>query len=241
MIGVDWIPIGACDIQAYTENEKAALAILNDGKSYFHIAYKLHVSFERAREIVFSIRKKESLIMGKLTDQQRAEIFNAWKYEEKTMSEIAKEHGVSVSAVSQIVKKMNTQPAPAELEDVENGIPNTPLLPQKKRKAAQINPEFEESIEQMVEDVKKKSAIEVKNAENAEKISDNAEEWRIPIVVQDAVNRYIQDVSDEIEMRERRISDLNEELDTYRALYNELIAFRKAYREKVDAHDRDEA
>ena len=76
---MDWIPIGACDIQAYTENEKAALAILNDGKSYFHIAYKLHVSFERAREIVYDIRKKESLIMGKLTDQQRAEIYQKWK------------------------------------------------------------------------------------------------------------------------------------------------------------------
>lgn len=228
---MDWIPIGACDIQAYTENEKAALAILNDGKSYFHIAYKLHVSFERAREIVFDIRKKEGLIMGKLTDQQRAEIFNAWKYEEKTMSELAKEHGVSVPAISQLINKMNAQscidPAPAELEDVENGIPNTPLLPQKKRKAAQINPEFDAAVTEMIENADKNTAI-------AEKISENAEEWRLPIVVQDAVNRYIRDVSDEIEMRERRISDLNEELDTYRALYNELIAFRKAYREKVD-------
>ena len=213
---MDWIPIGACDIQAYTENEKAALAILNDGKSYFHIAYKLHVSFERAREIVFSIRKKESLIMGKLTDQQRAEIYQKWK-DGQTPKELAKEYSVSDQSIYNLVNKLNAQkPEPAELEDVENGIPNTPLLPQK------------------FENADKNTAI-------AEKNSENAEEWRLPIVVQDAVNRYIRDVSDEIEMRERRICDLNEELKTYRALYDELIAFRKAYREKVDAHDRAEA
>ena len=76
---MDWIPIGECDIQTYTATEKEALAILNEGKNYFHIAYRLHVSFEWAREIVFSIRKKESLIMGKLTDQQKAEIYQKWK------------------------------------------------------------------------------------------------------------------------------------------------------------------
>ena len=227
MICVDWIPIGACDIQAYTETEKAALALLNDGKNYFHIAHKLHCSFERARDIVFSIRKKECLILGKLSDQERKALFTGWKLG-KSMSELANEYGVSVSVVSQIVKKMNTQPAPVELEDVETGIPNTPLLPQKKRKAAQINPEFDAAITEMIENAGKNTA-------NAEKNSENAEEWRLPIVVQDAVNRYIRDVSDEIEMRERRICDLNEELDTYRSLYDELIAFRKAYREKVDA------
>ena len=230
---MDWIPIGACDIQAYTENEKAALAILNDGKSYFHIAYKLHVSFERAREIVFDIRKKESLIMGKLTDQQRAEIFNAWKYEEKTMSELAKEHGVSVPAISQLINKINAQscidPAPAELEDVENGIPNTPLLPQNKRKAAQINPEFEESIEQMVEDVKKKSAIEVKNAENAEKNSENAAPEKLPDFVMDAVDNELNCVELDIEAHEERIADLKEELRTLKAKRKKLADWLEAH------------
>lgn len=203
---MDWIPIGECDIQAYTENEKAALAILNEGKNYFHIAYRLHVSFERAREIVFSIRKKESLIMGKLTNTQRAAIFQAWK-DGTTPKELAKQYGVSEQAIYNLVKKMKNQPPP-ELEDVENGIPNTPLVP------AEIEKEI--------------SAI-------AEEKSENADAWRLPIVVQDAVNRYIHDIEDEIEMRERRILELQEELDTYRKLYTELSDFRKAYRAKVDA------
>ena len=95
---MDWIPIGACDIQAYTENEKAALALLNEGKNHFHIAHKLHVSFERAREIVFDIRTKESLIMGKLTDQQRAEIYQKWK-DGQTPKELAKEYSVSDQSI----------------------------------------------------------------------------------------------------------------------------------------------
>ena len=93
-----WISIGECDIQTYTATEKEALAILNEGKNYFHIAYRLHVSFERAREIVFSIRKKESLIMGKLTNTQRAAIFHAWK-DGTTPKELAKQYGVSVKSI----------------------------------------------------------------------------------------------------------------------------------------------
>lgn len=203
---MDWIPIGECDIQAYTATEKAALAILNEGKNYYHIAYRLHVSFERAREIVFSIRKKESLIMGKLTNTQRAAIFQAWK-NGTTPKELAKQYGVSDQSIYNLVNKMTKDP-PQELEDVENGIPNTPLVP------AEIEKEI--------------SAI-------AEEKSENAEAWRLPTVVQDAVNRYIHDIEDEIEMRERRILELQEELDTYRKLYTELFDFRKAYRAKVDA------
>lgn len=210
---VDWIPIGECDIQAYTATEKEALSILNEGKNYFHIAYRLHVSFERAREIVFNIRKKESLIMGKLTNTQRAAIFQAWK-DGTTQKELAKQYGVSEQAIYNLVKKMKNQPPP-ELEDVENGIPNTPLVP------AEIEKEI--------------SAIAEEKSENADKKSTNADAWRLPIVVQDAVNRYIHDIEDEIEMRERRILELQEELDNYRKLYTELADFRKAYRSKVDA------
>jgi DNA-binding CsgD family transcriptional regulator len=210
---VDWIPIGECDIQAFTVTEKEALAILNEGKNYFHIAYRLHVSFERAREIVFSIRKKESLIMGKLTNTQRAAIFQAWK-DGTTPKELAKQYGVSDQAIYNLINKMAKEP-PQELEDVENGIPNTPLVP------AAIEKEI--------------SVIAEEKSENADEKSTNADAWRLPIVVQDAVNRYIHDIEDEIEMRERRILELQEELDTYRKLYTELAEFRKAYRAKVDA------
>ena len=223
MIGVDWIPIGACDIQAYTENEKAALAILNDGKSYFHIAYKLHVSFERAREIVFSIRKKESLIMGKLTDQQRAEIYQKWK-DGQTPKELAKEYSVSDQSIYNLVNKLNAQkPAPAELEDVENGIPNTPLLPQKKeRKAAQINPEFDAAVTEMIENADKNTAL-------AEKNSENAAPEKLPDFVMDAVDNELNCVELDIEAHEERIADLKEELRTLKAKRKKLADWLEAH------------
>ena len=223
MIGVDWIPIGACDIQAYTETEKSALALLNEGKSYFHIAHKLHCSFERARDIVFSIRKKESLIMGKLTDQQRAEIYQKWK-DGQTPKELAKEYSVSDQSIYNLVNKLNAQKqAPVELEDVENGIPNTPLLPQKKeRKAAQINPEFDAAVTEMIENADKNTAI-------AEKNSENAEPEKLPDFVLDAVDNELNCVELYIESHEERIADLQEELRTLEAKRKKLADWLEAH------------
>ena len=62
------------------------------------------------------------------------------------------------------------------LEDVENGIPNTPLV---------------------TENADKKSAI-------AEEKSTNAEEWRLPYNVQVAVDRYISDINAPISPASKR-------------------------------------
>lgn len=178
---VDWIPIGECDIQAYTATEKAALAILNEGKNYFHIAYRLHVSFERAREIVFSIRKKESLIMGKLTDQQKAEIYQKWK-DGQAPKALAAEYNVSDQSIYNLVNKMNAQ---TELEDVENGIPNTPLMP---------------------------AEIEKEIAAIAEEKSTNAEPDKLPHFIWTALDDQVSAINFEIEQIEQRIAELKEEL-----------------------------
>lgn len=183
-----WISIGECDIQTYTATEKEALAILNEGKNYFHIAYRLHVSFEQAREIVFSIRKKESLIMGKLTNTQRAAIFQAWK-DGTTPKELAKQYGVSDQSIYNLVNKMNAQ---TELEDVENGIPNTPLVP------AEIEKEI--------------SAIAEGKSVNAEEKSTITETDKMPHFIWVALDDQVSAINWEIEQREQRIAELKEEL-----------------------------
>lgn len=101
----------------------------------------------------------------------------------------------------------------AELEDVENGIPNTPLV---------------------AENADKKSAI-------AEKKSANAEEWRLPYNVQVAVDRYISDIDEEIAMRAQRIAELTQELEEWTAKRADLAGFKKSYRDKVDAAARTES
>lgn len=93
------------------------------------------------------------------------------------------------------------------LEDVENGIPNTPLV---------------------VENADKKSAI-------AEEKSTNAEEWRLPYNVQVAVDRYISDIDEEIAMRAQRIAELTQELEEWTAKRADLAGFKKAYSDKVAA------
>lgn len=110
--------------------------------------------------------------MGKLTDQQRADIYQAWK-DGTEQKDLAKQYGVCYQTINQLINKMNAKkPEPAELEDVENGIPNTPLVP------AEIEKEI--------------SAI-------AEEKSENAEPEKIPDFVLDAVESELLFVERRIE------------------------------------------
>ena len=181
---MDWIHIEP-EIQAYTLNEKYALSMLEDGKNYFQIAAKMRISFESAKEIVFSIRRKESIIMRKLTNTQRAAIYQAWK-DGTPQKELAKQYGVSAVSISNLIKKMNAKQTEApKLEDVESGIPNTPLVP------AEIEKEI--------------SAITEEN-------STNEEPEKIPHVIWVALDDQVSAINWEIEQREQRIAELKEEL-----------------------------
>lgn len=222
---VDWIPIGECDIQAYTANEKAALEILNEGKNYFHIAYRLHVSFERAREIVFSIRKKESIIMGKLSNTERAAIYQAWKGG-TSQADLARQYGVSKVTLCNLIKKLTAAEkslieakplASKNLEDCENGIPNTPLVPAEIEK--EISAIAEEKSKPGIispEDVQFASAVNAMIAQSrsadAEEKSANAEPDKLPHFIWVALDDQVSAINWEIEQREQRIAELKEEL-----------------------------
>ena len=222
---MDWIPIGECDIQAYTATEKAALEILNEGKNYFHISYRLHVSFERAREIVFSIRKKESIIMGKLSNTERAAIYQAWK-SGTSQADLARQYGVSKVTLCNLIKKLTaaekslTEAKPLaskNLEDCENGIPNTPLVPAEIEK--EISAIAEEKSKPGIispEDVQFASAVNAMIAQSrsadAEEKSANAEPDKLPHFIWVALDDQVSAINWEIEQREQRIAELKEEL-----------------------------
>lgn len=230
---VDWIPIGECDIQAYTATEKAALEILNEGKNYFHIAYRLHVSFERAREIVFSIRKKESIIMGKLSNTERAAIYQAWK-DGTSQADLARQYGVSKVTLCNLINKMAKEP-PQELEDVENGIPNTPLVPAEIEK--EISAIAEEKSKPGIispEDVQFASAVNAMIAQSksadAEEKSANAEPDKLPHFIWVALDDQVSAINWEIEQREQRIAELKEEivkLEDRRSAIEQLVEEQK--------------
>lgn len=117
-----------CTVLTYLE--KRILCILQDHPewstvaAWYRSASLVGCGLDQARDAIFQIRKKESEIMGKLTTEQKQEIFKA--YQSGTSgSDLAKQYGVTPASISQLIKKMkNAEP---ELEECENGIPNTPL------------------------------------------------------------------------------------------------------------------
>ena len=240
-----WISIGEPEPQALTPTEKRVKEMLDKGYHYKIIAMALRMSHDFVKDTIYEIRKKEGIMRrATITDDEKQTMKRMFA-EGKTIAEIAEATGRGTSSVDRIVK--NRKPAQinpefeaatdqmiaemraekgaendaAELEDVENGIPNLPLMPEI------ASPKFENAEE--------KSANAEPKFENAEEKYANAEEWRLPLVVQAAVDRYIADTTLEIEQREERIDELKEEVAIERAKLQELIEFRRKYREKVDA------
>lgn len=222
-----WIPIGEPDVQSFTPLEKQVKRYLDKGYHPNVISCIIKQSREQTRDLIFEIRKKE-LIMRKATvSDEEMRTMKMMQAEGKTVREIAEATGRGRStvdrivndrkaakinkefdaAVDQMIETMHSEPEPVQLEDIENGIPNTPLV---------------------AENADKKSAI-------AEEKSTNAEEWRLPYNVQVAVDRYISDIDEEIAMRAQRIAELTQELEEWTAKRADLAGFRKAYGEKVAA------
>ena len=123
--------------------------------------------------------------MGKLTNTQRAAIYQAWK-DGTAPKDLAKQYGVSDQSIYNLVNKLNK----AEKEIRETPAP------------AAEPAEIEKEI----------SAIAEKKPENADENSINAEQEKIPHVIWVALDDQVSAINWEIEQREQRIAELKEEL-----------------------------
>lgn len=217
-----WISIGEPDVPRLSPDAEKVFSIIQyaDKLSIGIVRMKTRFGDDRIIEAIYEIRKKEAIRMGKLTNQQRAAIYQAWK-DGTTQKELAKQYGVCAQAISQLCAKLAKaeqeimQPAaedkpkpgiinqefdaavdamiaesksadkPEQLEDCENGIPNTPLVP------AEIEKEI--------------SAI-------ADEKSANAEPDKLPHYIWVALDDQVSAINWEIEQREQRIAELKEEL-----------------------------
>lgn len=222
-----WIPIGEPDVQSFTPLEKQVKRYLDKGYHPNVISCIIKQSREQTRDLIYEIRKKEGIMRRATVSDEEMRTMKMMQAEGKTVREIAEATGRGRStvdrivndrkaakinkefdaAVDQMIETMHSEPEPVQLEDVENGIPNTPLV---------------------VENADKKSAI-------AEEKSTSAEEWRLPYNVQVAVDRYISDIDEEIAMRAQRIAELTQELEEWTAKRADLAGFKKAYSDKVAA------
>lgn len=218
---MDWVHIEP-DIQPYTEQEKIAIDILNQGKHYLCISSRLHISFEKARDLVFSIRKKESLIMGKLTNTEKAAIFQAWK-DGTSQADLAKQYKVSGAAICALIKRLNK---------AESEIMQTDYKPERmaKAKPVKINQEFENAVDAMI--AESKSADKPEQLEDCENGIPNTplvpqEKDKLPGVVKRALDGHLAALQEAIEEREQQIDDLKYEIDEFREDIERLKAWKE--------------
>lgn len=115
---MDWIPIEASPAPL-TDLQKRISALLYKGMPVQLIARQLRIGLDRATDEIYEIRKREAIMAGKLTNQQRAAIYQAWK-DGVPQKELAGQYGVSIPAVSQLVSK---------LSKAENEIREAPAAP----------------------------------------------------------------------------------------------------------------
>lgn len=250
---MDWIKIGeinapelstiAWNVLRYAQRHKIGL----HGREIKITRLALRIGENTMQEAIYEIRKRESIIMGKLTNAQKAAIYQAWK-DGMPQAELAKQYGVTSAAICQLVKRLNKAGKSMGIKPVaETPQVDTAALPEQK--PAVINQDFENAIDKMIEDAKAE-----KNSENAEKNAANAEvsepvqdptpeledvengipntplvsEKAISPVIRRLVTYGISDMESEIEGREQRIAELKMEIEEFR----KDIEIAKAWKEK---------
>ena len=195
--------------QTLTANEQRVKELLDQGKNQFQIAYQLHISFEAVREMIFSIRKKEAIILAKLSNQEKGDIYRSYK-SGTTQTELAKRYGVTKSAICQIIQKL----AKAECEVFGDSAADKPM------QNTGINEDFEQAVDDMIAE---------RETADAEQKSAIAEPEKLPPVVLRAIRYSLSDMESEIEDREQRIAELKLEIEEFRKDIAALKAWKEAY------------
>ena len=253
---MDWIKIGeinapelstiAWNVLRYAQRHKIGL----HGREINITRLALRIGENTMQEAIYEIRKRESIIMGKLTNAQKAAIYQAWK-DGMPQAELAKQYGVTSAAICQLVKKLNKAGKSMGIKPVaETPQVDTAALPEQK--PAVINPEFDAAVDEMIAESKAADADE--NAANAEKKSVFAEvsepvqdptpeledvengipntplapneTAKQPAAVRRAIEFRIRDIEEKIEARVSRIRELKEELTDLRRESAELLAWK---------------
>lgn len=223
---MDWIPIGE-SIPVLTANQERIRDMLRENKSILYICHTMRMRREHVEEEIYDIRRKESIMgnpttSGKLSPQQKAAIYEAYKNGEKQPA-LAKQYGVCNQAISYTIKKMREaeQDMAAAVD-----LPAAAQVPEQKPKPAAINQDFENAIDKMIEDAKEKDANAEKKSENAEENSANAKPELLPPVVLRAVNQHLQDIDDRIEQLQGRIDEIKMEIEEWQKDAEKLRAWR---------------
>ena len=203
-----WIHIDV-QPQAFTQNELRVKDMLDHGKNMFQIAAKMYMGIDYVRDMIYSIRKKEAIILAKLSNQEKGEIYRSYK-NGTPQTELAKKYGVTKSAICQIIQNLKKAEREVYGESVaDKPMPNTG-----------INEDFEQAVDAMIEE---------REAADAEQKSAIAEPEKLPPVVRRAIDDQISEYEFQISERDSRIEELKDEIAEFRKDIAALKAWKEAH------------
>lgn len=187
-----------------------------NGKTLSCMGRALKMGIERMQDAIYEIRKKESIMgKGKLTNQQRAAIYAAYK-DGVPQSQLAKQYNVSIQAISQTIAKLSQE------ADKMGIAPEAPAVniaaleekPMDKRPVAVLNEEFAAAVAEMEAQYKDADAEEnTAIAEPEPETQDKSEP--LPPVVRRAVDGHLAYLDERIEALKYRISEIEIEIEEY--------------------------
>lgn len=197
----DWVHIGEPAAKPLTYLQRRIMELMQQGKSFGQICGILLIRSDHLRDEIFEIRKYEALMgKGKLTNEQRAAIYDAWKGG-ITQAELAKQYGVSEQAISQLCKKM------------------------EKGKAAAFNQSFEDAVNEMIEEMHEMHEEPAEIEQTAEPVVMTEEHTAAPPdAVMDAVRDKIDELQKQVDERATEIALLNEKIRSLNAWLTEVQA-----------------
>lgn len=118
------IPIDPPGSYALSPIERKVKELLAQGMPHWQIKKTLHLGYKEYRDCVFQVRKQEAIMMSKLTNEQRAEIYRLCKEEGVPQLEVATMFDVSQATVCQTIKKLDMLSA-ADAEDKPESVEQT--------------------------------------------------------------------------------------------------------------------
>lgn len=210
MIPQGWQPIGEPEVPRLSLDAQIVFRLIQfTTKTHYQLIRKVTgFDDDRITEAIYEIRKMEAIRMGKLTNQQRAAIYAASK-DGVPQKDLAKQYGVSIQAISQLINKL----AKAEQEVMQPAAEDKP-------KPGIIIPEFDAAVDAMI--------AESKSAD-AEEPAAIAEPEKLPDAVYRALLDKINDYAFEIEEREQRIAELRGEIEEFRMMRDEIINWKEKF------------
>lgn len=213
-----WISIGEPDVPRLSPDAAKVFSIIQytDKLNIGIVRMKTRFGDDRIIEAIYEIRKMESIRMGKLTNQQRAAIYQAWK-DGTTQKELAKQYGVCAQAISQLCAKL----AKAEQEIMQPAAEDKP-------KPGIINPEFDAAVNEMIAEVKAEKAEEKSANAETEKSSADIPDYVLYAVdcrIADLEHR-LQDFADRKAMLEHDLRRLQENIESVQDEHDKLADWK---------------